>query len=310
MATEANGTTVAGANDGNGTTPDMCPSPELAKIQDRVVILTGLSNPQLGEDVGREFDKIIGTTTPTIVQHPVGIFDKSGERHVNIETSVLGKDVLIVQPTAYNADDGVGVNDAVLEALLMIDAAKEAGAKRVILAAANYGYARQDRISLGVREPNSASLLARLYKTAGADIMLTIDLHQEATTGAFGQQWINLYGWHFFIPVLDQEIPQPRLVVGPDAGSAKRTDMYAKRLLADKALAHKRRNLRVPNDTETGGLMGPAGGIEGMNAIVVDDIGAGGKTFMDTVDLVAKRGVASVVGVLTHAQLYGDDINQ
>jgi len=284
--------------------PETPSSPEILNLQDKLVILTGMSNPQLAEDVGHEFDSIIGATNPTVVQHPIIIFDKSGERLPRIETSVLGKDVLIVQPTAYNEDTDVNINDSVMEAFLLIDAAKKAGAKRVILAAANFGYARQDRISFGLRESNSASLLARLFETAGTDMIITVDLHQPATEGAFSKQWINLYGWHVFVPILDKEIPHPRVIIGPDAGSGKRADMYAKHLGGDMALAYKRRNTRVANKTETTGIMGD---VKGKHAIVVDDIASGGGTLVAAGEIALDNGAINAVGVVTHAQLYGDE---
>lgn len=275
--------------------------PEISKLQDGLVFMTGQSNPELGEDVAKAYGKIIGATQPIVVQHPTSFFEKkSKEIRVDIETNVRDRDVFLIQPTAYNAEADIDINTAIMETALMADAARRSGAKRVTAVLANYGYARQDR-KTGKREPISAAVVAKMLAVAGVDMILTVDLHQPASEG-YSDKWEDLWGVHVFAPIIKNTIPGPLVIVGPDEGSGKRTRLFADKLGAPFALAYKRRDPSVPNKTTTTGLMGD---VEGRVAVIVDDILASGGTFVDTGELVLDMGATEAYGVAIHGQFYG-----
>jgi ribose-phosphate pyrophosphokinase len=216
-----------------------------------------------------------------------------GEFNFQIEENVRGADVFIVQPTCPPTDSHL------MELLVMLDAFKRSSAERLTAVVPYYGYARSDKKDRP-RVPIAAKMVANLIRTAGADRVLTIDLHAAQIQGFFDIPVDHLYAAPVMIRHY-QENPMPNLtVVAPDTGGAERARAYAKRLDAELALCDKRRD--KPNEAE---IMNVVGDVQGRNCLIVDDMCDTGGSITKVAKALKKAGAERVHACFTHPVLSG-----
>ncbi len=252
-------------------------------------IFTGNSNPQLAEKICKHLELPPGKIE-------VGQFP-DGEVSVKIKENVRGRDVFIVQSVC------APVNRSLVELLVMIDAAKRASAKRITAVLPYYGYARQDWKERP-RVPITAKLVANLIVAAGANRVLTMDLHTPQIQGFFDIPLDHL----FAAPVLTKYFRELNLsnnlvVVAPDVGSIKTARAFAKRLNASLAVVDKRRN--SPDSVE---VMHIIGEIKGKNAVIVDDLVATAGTLCEAAEALKNNGARDIYASITHGVLSGNAI--
>jgi ribose-phosphate pyrophosphokinase len=216
-----------------------------------------------------------------------------GETFVQIEENVRGSDVFVVQPTSNP------VNDNLMELLILLDSLKRSSASRVTAVIPYYGYARQDKKDKP-RVPITAKLVADLISRAGADRVLTMDLHADQIQGFFDVPVDHLFAAPVILDAV-RELQIPNLVVvSPDAGGVERARAIAKRLGAELAIIDKRRT--APNTAEVMHLIGD---VEGCNALVVDDIIDTAGTLTKTVEALKAKGAERVLAAGVHGILSG-----
>jgi ribose-phosphate pyrophosphokinase len=249
-------------------------------------ILTGNSNRPLAEAISA-YLRI------PLTQASVRRFSDL-EVFVEIHENVRGEDVFVVQSTSYPA------NDNLMELLVALDALRRGSARRVTAVIPYYGYARQDRKS-GPRTPISAKLVANLITTAGANRVLTIDLHAGQIQGFFDIPTDNLFAQ----PVLAKSISeryngQPMTIVSPDVGGVVRARSLAKRLDGDLAIIDKRRERAGVSE-----VMNIIGDVKGQVCILVDDIVDSAGTLCNAAEALVKAGAKSVSAYVTHGVLSG-----
>jgi ribose-phosphate pyrophosphokinase len=216
------------------------------------------------------------------------------EIFVEIQENVRGQDTFIVQSTSYPA------NDHLMEVLIMADALRRASAKRITAVIPYFGYARQDRKS-GSRTPISAKLVANLITRAGADRVLTVDLHAGQIQGFFDIPTDNLFAAPVMVRDIKERLELSNLmVVSPDVGGVVRARALAKRIDAPLAIVDKRRERA--GDSE---VMNIIGEISGRTCILVDDIVDSGGTLCNAADALLKEGATEVRAYITHGVLSG-----
>ncbi|MDQ3610793.1 MAG: ribose-phosphate diphosphokinase, partial [Actinomycetota bacterium] len=207
-----------------------------------LMLFSGRAFPQLADDIGKDLG---------VLPVPTSAYDfANGEIFVRFEESVRGSDAFVVQSIT------TPVNTWLMESLLMVDALKRASAKRITVVMPFYPYARQDKKHRG-REPISARLVADLFKTAGANRLMTVDLHTAQIQGFFDGPVDHL----FALPLLADHVEQrygdrDLVVVSPDAGRVRVAERWTDRLGAGLAIIHKRRDPRVPNEVKVGQVVG------------------------------------------------------
>jgi ribose-phosphate pyrophosphokinase len=221
------------------------------------------------------------------------------EIFVEIQENVRGEDVFVVQSTSFPT------NDHLMELLIMIDAMRRSSARRITAVLPYFGYARQDRRASG-RTPISAKLVANLITEAGADRVLTLDLHAGQIQGFFDIPTDNLYA----IPVLTRDIKANYdmsnvMVVSPDVGGVVRARALAKRLDCLLAIVDKRRDR--PGESE---VMNIIGEVEGKDCLLIDDIVDSGGTLCNAADALLAQGAASVTAYITHGVLSGGAVTR
>ncbi len=224
-----------------------------------------------------------------------------GEISISILESARGSDVFVVQSTAYP------VNDNIMELLLMIDAFKRASAGRITAVIPYFGYARQDRKAKS-RDPISAKLVADLITTAGADRVLTMDLHSPQIQGFFNIPLDNLLGTPSLVPYFEKKFEgdmENVVVVSPDIGSIGRARSFATKLNVPLAIIDKRRP--IANVSE---VMNVIGEVEGHDILIYDDMVDTGGSLCNAVDAVIDCGAKSVTACATHAVLSGPAIER
>ncbi|MBB3607254.1 ribose-phosphate pyrophosphokinase [Rhizobium sp. BK602] len=221
------------------------------------------------------------------------------EIFVEIQENVRGEDVFVVQSTSFPT------NDHLMELLIMIDAMRRSSARRITAVLPYFGYARQDRRASG-RTPISAKLVANLITEAGADRVLTLDLHAGQIQGFFDIPTDNLYA----IPILTRDIKANYdignvMVVSPDVGGVVRARALAKRLDCLLAIVDKRRDR--PGESE---VMNIIGDVEGKDCLLIDDIVDSGGTLCNAADALLAKGAASVTAYITHGVLSGGAVTR
>lgn len=249
-------------------------------------ILTGNSNPELAQAIGAYLN------IPLAKASVKTFSDK--EVFVEIHENVRGEDVFLVQPTNYPA------NDHMMELLVCIDALRRASARRITAVIPYYGYARQDR-KPGPRTPISAKLVANLITTAGADRVLTMDLHAGQIQGFFDIPTDNLYA----MPVLVRDLKEKyagrnTTIVSPDVGGVVRARAYAKRMDAPIAIIDKRRERAGVSE-----VMHIVGEVEGSDCVLVDDIVDSAGTLCNAAQALMDAGAKSVSAYVAHGVLSG-----
>jgi ribose-phosphate pyrophosphokinase len=249
-------------------------------------LFAGNSNRVLAEAVARYLNIQIGRAS-------VRRFADQ-EIFVEIQENVRGEDVFVLQSTSYPA------NDHLMELLIMIDAFRRSSARRITAVIPYFGYARQDRRASG-RTPISAKLVANLITRAGADRVLTLDLHAGQIQGFFDIPTDNL----FAVPVLARDMKQKYhranvVVVSPDVGGVVRARALAKRIDAQLAIVDKRRER--PGESE---VMNIIGDVDAKDCVLYDDIVDSGGTLCNAADALLADGAASVTAYITHGVLSG-----
>lgn len=253
-------------------------------------VFTGNSNRPLAEAIARSLSVELGKSLVTKFS--------DGETWVEIEDNVRGADVFALQPTSAPA------NDHLMELLIMIDAFKRASADRITAVMPYYGYARQDRKVLP-RTPISSKLVADLLTSAGADRVLTMDLHAGQIQGFFNIPVDHLYAKPVLLDYISKNLKDDLVIVSPDAGGAERARSYAKMLSSPMAMIDKRRD--KPNESD---VMNIIGQVEGRKAILVDDMIDTGGTIVKAAEALKKAGATSVYACCTHPVLSGSAIEK
>ena len=216
------------------------------------------------------------------------------EVFVEIQENIRGEDVFVVQPTSYPA------NDNLMELLVTLDALRRSSARRVTAVIPYYGYARQDRKS-GPRTPISAKLVANLITKAGADRVLTIDLHAGQIQGFFDIPTDNLFAAPVFIEDIQSRYGDEKLViVSPDVGGVVRARAVARRIDADLAIIDKRRERAGVSE-----VMNIIGDVSGRRCVLVDDIVDSGGTLCNAAEALIEAGATSADAYITHGVLSG-----
>lgn len=267
-----------------------------------IKVITGNSNPALAADICKELGIPLGNSE-------VGAFS-DGENFASIYETVRGSDVFVVQSTCSFVKDGKAstVNDALMELLIIIDALKRASAGRITAVIPYFGYARQDR-KTKPRDPISAKLVANLITTAGADRVLTMDLHANQIQGFFDIPVDNLLGSPIFVDYFNRKFKDNRedtMVVSPDVGSVARARAFAQKLNMPLAIVDKRR--QKANSSE---VMNIIGEVKGKRVILFDDmVDTGGSLCGAAQALVELGGATKVYACASHGVLSGPAIER
>ncbi len=252
-----------------------------------MMVFSGNANRALSEGIVRKLNMRLGMAT-------VGRFS-DGEIVGEIEENVRGRDVFVIQPTCSPA------NEHLMELLVMIDALKRASASRITAVIPYYGYARQDRRSRSARVPITAKLVANMLDTAGADRVLTVDLHAEQVQGFFDIPVDNVYASPLLLGDVWRQKYENLIVVSPDVGGVVRARALAKRLGdADLAIIDKRRP--KANVSE---IMHIIGDVSGRTCVMVDDLVDTAGTLCNAAAALKKNGAIKVVAYCTHPVLSG-----
>ena len=260
----------------------------------RLVLIGGRAHPALATQVAEELGAALV---------PTSAYDfANGEIYVRFEESVRGCDAFVIQ--SHTAP----INQWLMEHLLMVDALKRASAKRITVVAPFYAYARQDKKHRG-REPISARLVADMFKTAGADRLMTLDLHTAQIQGFFDGPVDHLWA----MPILGDYVRRrvedvERLtVVSPDAGRVRVADQYSDMLGAPLAIIHKRRDPDRPNQVQVREVVGD---VEGRTCVLVDDLIDTGGTIVQAAQALKDNGAAAIIVLATHAVLSGPAVQR
>jgi len=257
---------------------------------DRLKVFAGNANRPLAEEICQSLNKWLGEAM-------VRVF-ADGETYVQIKENVRGTDVFVIQPTSTPVDRHL------MELLLMIDALKRASAQRITAVLPYYGYARQDRKDKP-RVPISARLVAAILETAGADRVLTLDLHAPQIQGFFDIPVDHLFAMPVMIEYFRARNIPDLTVVSPDAGGVERARGFAKRLNAPLAIIDKRRE-----EANVAEVMNVVGEVAGRNCLLVDDLIDTAGTLVKGAEALLEKGAASVSACATHAVLSGPAVHR
>ncbi|MGO1594920.1 MAG: ribose-phosphate diphosphokinase, partial [Ancrocorticia sp.] len=247
----------------------------------------GRAHPELAEQVAEELG---------IDLLPVSAYDfANSEIYVRFEESIRGADVFILQ------SHPAPINKWIMEQLIMIDAAKRASAKRITAVTPYYPYARQDKKHQG-REPISARLVADLFKTAGADRIMSVDLHAAQAQGFFDGPVDHLWAMPTLVEYVKTKVdPDQTVVVSPDAGRIKVAEQWGNRLGGvPLAFVHKTRDITRPNQATSNRVVGD---VAGRTAVIVDDLIDTAGTICGAVRVVLEAGAKDVIVAATHGVL-------
>lgn len=251
------------------------------------MVFSGNANPALAEGIVRKLNMRLGMAT-------IGRFI-DGEIAVEIEENVRGRDVFLIQPTC------APINENIMELLVMIDAFRRSSASVITAVIPYYGYARQDRRIRSARVPITAKLVAKMICAAGADRVLTVDLHADQIQGFFDVPVDNVYASPILLGDVWRQKYQNLIVVSPDVGGVVRARALAKRLDdADLAIIDKRRPR--PNEAK---VMNIIGDVEGRTCIMVDDLVDTAGTLCRAAGALKDHGARRIVAYCTHPVLSG-----
>lgn len=249
-----------------------------------LVLVSGRAHPSLAEQVAQEIGtELVPTEARTFA---------NGEIYARYGDSVRGSDVFVIQAHPYP------INEWLMEQLIMVDALKRASAKRITVVAPFYPYARQDKKGRG-REPISARLVADLYKAAGADRIMSVDLHAAQIQGFFDGPVDHLFAMPVLLEHFRKQLdPTTLTVVSPDMGRVRVADIWSDKLGAPLAIIHKRRDPSVPNQVSVHEIVGQ---VEGRVCLLVDDMIDTGRTIAKAAAALKNAGALGVVVAATHA---------
>jgi ribose-phosphate pyrophosphokinase len=250
-------------------------------------ILSGTSNPRLSKEISKKLKlKLINTNIKRFAD---------GEIYIEINENIRGNSVFVIQSTSTPA------NDNLMELLLCIDALRRSSAKNITAVIPYFGYARQDR-KVAPRTSISAKVVSNLITNAGANRIVTVDLHAGQIQGFFDIPVDNLFTTPLFARYIKKKFKTKNLVcVSPDVGGVQRTRGLATKIKADLAIIDKRRP--EPGKSE---VMNIIGDVKGKNCIIVDDIIDSGGTIINAVEALKKAGAIDVYVFITHAVLSGE----
>jgi len=257
-------------------------------MRNELKIFAGKANPKLVEEICKYVGVPLGKAMVTRFA--------DGECRVKIEENVRGTDCFIIQPTSPP------VNDNLMELLTMIDAFCRASAKRITAVIPYYGYGRQDKKD-EPRVPITAKLVADLITVAGADRVLTMDLHAGQIQGFFRIPVDNLYATPVLLDYFQKKELRKLVVISPDPGGVERARAFAKRMKASLALVDKRRP--APN---LASVMNIIGEVEGRNVIILDDLIDTGGTITGVVEALKKKGSRDIFAACSHGVLSGSAV--
>jgi ribose-phosphate pyrophosphokinase len=258
---------------------------------DNMMVFTGNANPALAEAVVRRLGLPLGKVV-------IGRFS-DGEVMVELMEHVRGKDVYIIQPTCAPS------NDNLMELLVMIDAVKRSAARRITAVIPYYGYARQDRRPRTARVAITARLVADMIQVAGANRVLTMDLHADQIQGFFNIPVDNIYASLVLLGDIWRSEPSDLLVVSPDVGGVVRARAHAKHLDADLAIIDKRRP--KPNEAK---VMHIIGEVEGRTCVLIDDLVDTAGTLCEAAGALKSHGAKKVLAYCTHPVLSGKAVER
>jgi ribose-phosphate pyrophosphokinase len=256
-----------------------------AQGEKRLVLASGRAHPELAQQIAKELD---------IELLPTSAYDfANGEIYVRFEESVRGTDAFVLQ--AHPAP----INEWLMEHLIMVDTLKRASAKRITVVAPFYPYARQDKKHRG-REPISARLVADMYKTAGADRLISVDLHTAQIQGFFNGPVDHLMAIPLLADYVRTRVDLDNVtVVSPDTGRVRVAEQWAERLGgAPLAFVHKSRDVTVPNQAVSKQVVGL---VEGRTCVLIDDMIDTGGTISGAVQVLKNAGAKDVIIAATHA---------
>jgi ribose-phosphate pyrophosphokinase len=257
---------------------------------DKLAVFSGNAHPELAKDICKYLKIKLSDALVTKFSE--------GEIRVKINENVRGKDVFVIQPTCP------ATNENLMELLIMIDALKRASSARITAVIPYYGYARQDRKDQP-RVPITAKLVADLLTVAGANRILTMDLHAGQIQGFFDIPLDHLFAVGVFIDYFNKLKIKDAVVVSPDVGGIKTARAYAKRLSAGLAIIDKRRD--SPDKTEVMHILGE---VKDKNTIIVDDLIATGSSLIEAAEALKKARAKTIRAAITHGVLCGPAIER
>jgi ribose-phosphate pyrophosphokinase len=247
------------------------------------ILFSGNANKEFAQNVAKHFGSELGDVK--LQQF------SDGEIQASYEETVRGKEVYIIQPTISS--------DSIMEVMIMIDAAKRASANKITAVLPYYGYARQDRKDRP-RVAIGAKLVAKMLAAAGANRIMTMDLHADQIQGFFSFPIDHMYASSIFLPYLEAQNISNLTIVAPDTGATKRANNYAKYLNADLAICYKQR--KVANEVSEMTLIGE---VKGRNVIIMDDMIDTAGTMCKAAQMIADQGALSVRAMCSHGVLSG-----
>lgn len=247
------------------------------------ILFSGSAHKEFAQNVAKHFGCELGNVK--LQQF------SDGEIQASYEETVRGKEVYIIQPT-YSSD-------SIMELMIMLDAAKRASANKITAVLPYYGYARQDRKDRP-RVAIGAKLVAKMLAAAGANRIMTMDLHADQIQGFFSFPIDHMFASSVFLPYLEAQNIDKLTIVAPDTGATKRANNYAKYLNADLAICYKQR--KVANEVSEMTLIGE---VKGRNVIIMDDMIDTAGTMCKAAQMIADQGALSVSAMCSHAVLSG-----
>jgi ribose-phosphate pyrophosphokinase len=258
-----------------------------------LMLFTGRAHPELASEVA----SALGARLV-----PTSAYDfANGEIFVRFQESVRGCDAFVLQ--AHSAP----VNTWLMEQLIMVDALKRASAKRITVVAPFYPYARQDKKHRG-REPISARLIADLFKTAGADRLMSVDLHTAQIQGFFDGPVDHLFALPLLADYIERKLDTSEVtVVAPDSGRVRVAERWTDRLSCPLAIIHKRRDKDVPNQVK---MFEVVGQVAGRTCVIVDDMIDTAGTITKAAEALKANGASTVIAAATHGVLSGPAIDR
>lgn len=262
------------------------------KDKNGLVLVTGRSNTTLAKSIAKILKKDLHDSVTVFAD---------GEVRVKIPPNLRRRHVFIIQSTSKP------VNDYLMELVLMIDAARRSSAKEITVVVPYFGYSRQDRKEMP-HVPISSSVVANILVNAGADRIVTVDIHSEQQQGFVKVPWDNLYGSYSLVPAIQKQKLKNLVVAAPDKGGMTRAIGYAKRLGAsDVALVYKERDLNVNNKSEALEMIGL---VKDRDVLLVDDMIDTAGTIVNAANFIKKRGARRIMVSATHGLFSKDALEK
>lgn len=261
--------------------------------QKQLMLFSGRTHPELAQKVAEELGiEVVPTRFDTFA---------NSEIFVRYLESVRGSDAFVIQSHVNP------INESIMEQLIMVDALKRASAKRITVVTPFLGYARQDKKHRG-REPISARLMTDLFRTAGANRMMAVDLHTDQIQGFFDGPVDHLFALPILADYVADKVEHSEItVVSPDAGRVRTADRWADRLRAPLAIIHKRRDPDVTNEVKVHEVVGE---VEGRTCVLVDDMIDTGGTIVKASEALFEQGASKVIVAATHGVLSGPAVER